>query len=153
MHDLLFTIPGYPHPFEESVTVSWSNDVFTFTLSEGGVARSGDRCRPGNAAEVLDSFLVQLIGGEPAARASGTNDYDRVVQTVKAAWEQGCPVASDPAATATAALRRIASVSRQLKGVPSRVPSVMSSGTAWWCATAATGPAPCILVERGEATA
>lgn len=72
MHDLLFTVPGYQHPFEESVRVAWGDGIFTFTLEESGVVRTADHCRSESAPKVLDSFLAQLVGGEPGpSRRSG----------------------------------------------------------------------------------
>lgn len=43
-----------------------------------------------------------------------------MVAVVRAAWDDGCPVASDPEGTATVALRRTASARRPLRGVPDR---------------------------------
>ncbi len=120
MHDLLFTVPGYPHPFEESVRVAWEDDVFTFSIDESGVVRAAEHCRRENASDVLDAFLVQLVGGGPGPATDRESDYDLVLATVQAAWEDGCPVASDPAGTATTALRRIASARRRLRGAPDR---------------------------------
>ena len=95
MHDLLFTVPGYPFPFESSVSVSWADDVFTVSLMDGPVVRTADRCRLENAAAVLDAHLAQLVGGEPGATPGLPSDGDRVLTAVRTAWEAGCPVAAN----------------------------------------------------------
>lgn len=65
MHDLLFTVPGEDYPFTESVRVSWTDEVFEFTLYvEHGKVAAADRCHERNAPMVLESFLVQLVGDE-----------------------------------------------------------------------------------------
>ena len=64
MHSLLFTIPGQPYPFDQSVLVSWTDDVFEFQLVGGGVVQAADRCHEATAPAVLDAFLAQLVGGE-----------------------------------------------------------------------------------------
>jgi hypothetical protein len=120
MHDLLFTVPGYPYPFEDSVRVAWADGVFTFSLVEGGAVRTADHCHSENAPSVLDAFLAQLVGGEPGPDVDRASDYDRVVAAIHAAWDDGCPVASDPEGMATVALRRVASVGRRLRGTPGR---------------------------------
>lgn len=96
MHDLLFTVPGYPYPFEDSVRVTWADGVFTFSLVEGGAVRTADHCHSENAPRVLDAFLAQLVGGEAGPDLDRASDYDRVVAAIQAAWDDGCPVASDP---------------------------------------------------------
>jgi len=122
MHDLLFTVPGYPYPFEDSVRVAWSDDVFTFTLIVSSALQSADRARAGSAPAVLDSFLLQLVGGEADDPAPVGTARDRVISAVTDAWKDGCPVASDPETTATAALRRVSTLNRRYRGngVPSR---------------------------------
>lgn len=120
MHDLLFTVPGYPYPFEDSVRVAWADGVFTFSLVEGGAVRTADHCHSENASGVLDAFLAQLVGGEPGPDVDRASDYDRVVAAIQAAWDDGCPVASDPEGTATVAMHRISSAGRRLRGAPDR---------------------------------
>ena len=62
MHDLLFTRIDDPYPFERTVRVFWADDVYTFTLTAGGLPVSGDRSRADMAVAVLDAFLSQLAG-------------------------------------------------------------------------------------------
>lgn len=63
MHDLLFTLPGDPYPFERNVRVSWLNGTFEFRLIRNGLLVTADRCHELNSRLVLDSFLAQLAGG------------------------------------------------------------------------------------------
>ena len=63
MHSLLFSMPGDAYPFDRTVHVSWSADVYEFQLS--GTLRSvvtADRSFAAIAMSVLDSFLYQLAG-------------------------------------------------------------------------------------------
>src|ERR1700674_3300350 len=63
MHDLLFTLPGDPYPFDGAVRVSWLDGTFEFRLTRKGLEIAADRCREPNSRLVLDSFLTQLAGG------------------------------------------------------------------------------------------
>jgi hypothetical protein len=60
MFDLLFTLPGDPHPFAADLRVTWESDVFELRFHRGGLLVSADRCRAPNAQAVLGSFLRQL---------------------------------------------------------------------------------------------
>jgi hypothetical protein len=66
MHDVLFTRPGDEYPFDQSVRVSWSDGVYEFLLLVEGsrLVAAGDKCLAGPAPDVLDAFLVQLVGGD-----------------------------------------------------------------------------------------
>jgi hypothetical protein len=71
MHSLLFTIPGDAYPFDRTVRVSWSADVYEFQLQERGKpVVTADRCFAANALVVLDAFLYQLAGAEAPANVS-----------------------------------------------------------------------------------
>jgi hypothetical protein len=102
------------------VRVAWADGILTFSLEESDVVRTADRCLVETAPLVLDSFLAQLVRDEPRPADARENDFDRVVSAIRAAWDEGCPVASDPERTATVALRRIASIRRRLRGAPGR---------------------------------
>ena len=66
MHDLLFTLPGDPYPFEGNVRVSWLDGTFEFRLFRNGLIITADRCSELNSSLVLDSFLAQLaLGASP----------------------------------------------------------------------------------------
>lgn len=74
MHDLLFTIPGDPYPFSTEVRVSWSEGLVDLRLISARervrVLVTADRCREATAPAVLDSFLLQLVGGETPAKSN-----------------------------------------------------------------------------------
>jgi hypothetical protein len=64
MHDALLTRPNASYPFADFLTVSWSDETFTFRLFLRGELVSGDHCHATRSADVLDAFAVQLAGGD-----------------------------------------------------------------------------------------
>lgn len=63
MNDLLFTLPDDEYPFRETVRVSSTSGVFEFRLTaDGGKLVTADRCFEDAAPDVLESFLLQLVG-------------------------------------------------------------------------------------------
>jgi hypothetical protein len=68
MHSLLFTMPGDAYPFDRTVRVSWSADVYEFQLA-GSLKPlvTADRCFAANAPVVLAAFLYQLAGAAAPA--------------------------------------------------------------------------------------
>jgi hypothetical protein len=66
MHDLLFLRPGdEPYSSPPMLRVSWSAEVFTFTLERRAGVLAADQCFEPTAPAVLTAFLCQLVGGEP----------------------------------------------------------------------------------------
>lgn len=76
MHDLLFTRLGDEFPFDESVRVSWMDGIYEFLLlaKQSRLVAATDKCRAPNVEAVLDSFLVQLTGGDVPAVPSALDD-------------------------------------------------------------------------------
>jgi hypothetical protein len=73
MHDALFTLPGDDYPFDVSVKVSWDDEVYEFRLDRKGLLVTADRCMTPRSGDVLDAFLMQLVGdpwGSSDPRAS-----------------------------------------------------------------------------------
>ena len=68
MHDALLTKPGAEYPFDEMLRVAWADGVYEFTLSKEGTIVAADRCHEESSKAVLDSFAVQLAGGETPER-------------------------------------------------------------------------------------
>ena len=64
MHDIIFTPPGADYPFRTRVRVAWADDVYEYWLLRDRSLVTTDKCFDDNSAAVLDSFLVQLVGGE-----------------------------------------------------------------------------------------
>lgn len=64
MHDLLFTRPADRYPFPSAVRVSWSDDVYSFSLTNEVGVVAADKSHEPNAPSVLAAFLCQLVEGE-----------------------------------------------------------------------------------------
>jgi hypothetical protein len=68
MHSLLFTMPRDGYPFDRTVRVAWSADVYEFRLAESLEAVvTTDKSFAAKAPVVLDAFLHQLAGAEAPA--------------------------------------------------------------------------------------
>jgi hypothetical protein len=62
MHDLLFTRIGDDYPFDAEVRVHYADGVFEFTLLRRGLLVTADRSHRELSGQVLNAFLLQLVG-------------------------------------------------------------------------------------------
>ena len=80
MHDLIFHMPGEPHPFERAVTVRWTFGG-TLQLEKRGIAEHSQKVTLEEAPGVVDRALKWLVDGTLwCARCGGqvvaaANDY------------------------------------------------------------------------------
>jgi hypothetical protein len=61
MHDLLFTMPDDPYPWQQDLRVSAIEGAFEFRFSRDGLLVTADRATAPNAPAVLDALLLQLV--------------------------------------------------------------------------------------------
>jgi hypothetical protein len=65
MHSILFTMPEDGYPFDRTVRVSWSADVYEVQMQERlKPVVTADKCFAAKAPHVLGSFLYQLSGAK-----------------------------------------------------------------------------------------
>ena len=63
MHDLRFVAPGDTGRGVDEIRVTWEAGVYTFTLrNSDGLVVTADHARLPAALDVLDAFLLQLVG-------------------------------------------------------------------------------------------
>lgn len=63
MHDLRFVAPGDLGLRVEEVRVGWDTGIYTVTLqNRDGLVVTADHARPPAARDVLEAFLLQLVG-------------------------------------------------------------------------------------------
>jgi hypothetical protein len=114
-------IVGAVHGLQGTATLCGIEDELLILKSPWDPAGSAACAACRRQTAPVDSPLMPSVS-DRGDEASAWSDLDRVIEVITAAWDDGCPVASDPDATATAAIRRVSSIGRRYrgKGAPTR---------------------------------